>query len=235
MEVNFRAALAIKPPVARTIEEALAVASLVEEARSKRIQQTVKRVTDVLLSVLLLVILVPVLLAIAVCVRLTSKGPALFRQVRIGRHGRPFTIYKFRTMTIGAEDLQLDLRDRNDVDGPLFKIHLDPRRTRLGAVLRKLSLDELPQLLNVLRGEMSLVGPRPFVPAESAAFTGWAARRFDVRPGMTGLWQVSGRNNVQFEELQRLDQSYVDQWSLWRDLQIMAITPFKVVRREGAY
>ena len=201
----------------------------------KPYQQAAKRTADVVLSLLLLLVLAPVLLVLAVAVRLSSPGPVIFRQVRTGRGRRPFTIYKFRTMTAGSDALILDLRDRSDVDGPLFKIRCDPRRTPLGAVLRKLSLDELPQLWNVVKGDMSLVGPRPFVPSESAAFTGEAGRRFDVRPGMTGLWQVSGRNNVPFEELKRLDHSYVSDWSLWRDVQILAVTPFKVVRREGAY
>ena len=208
---------------------------LVAAGTSQVLQQWVKRLTDIALSLVLLLVLTPVLIAIAISVRLTSPGPALFRQVRIGWRGQPFTIYKFRTMTTDAEELLIDLRDHSDVDGPLFKLHRDPRRTRLGAVLRKLSLDELPQLFNVIKGEMSLVGPRPFVPSESAAFTGWAARRFDVRPGMTGRWQVSGRNNMPFDELKRLDHEYVSQWSFWRDLQILLITPARVVRREGAY
>lgn len=208
---------------------------LVAAGTSRVLQQWIKRLTDIALSLFLLLVLTPVLIAIAISVRLTSPGPALFRQVRIGWRGQPFTIYKFRTMTTNAEDLLIDLRDRSDVDGPLFKLHLDPRRTRLGAVLRKLSLDELPQLFNVIKGDMSLVGPRPFVPSESAAFTGWAARRFDVRPGMTGRWQVSGRNNLPFDELKRLDHEYVSEWSFWRDLQILLITPARVVRREGAY
>ena len=223
---------ALLAPLTLTSQRDLAI---IGDAPSRSFQQALKRGADVMLSFILLLVLLPVLAAIAIGVRLTSDGPALFRQVRIGWHGRPFTIYKFRTMTTGAEEALVDLRDRNDVDGPLFKIHLDPRRTGLGAVLRKLSLDELPQLFNVLKGDMSLVGPRPFVPSESAAFTGWAARRFDVRPGMTGQWQISGRNNLPFDELKRLDHEYVSEWTLWKDLWILLITPAKVVRREGAY
>ena len=248
MDINLRATAAVAPlSRIRTMPDPPLLISpsaaignqpelvVIDGASASSVQQALKRATDVVLSFMLLLVLIPVLVAIAISVRLTSDGPVIFRQVRIGWHGHPFTIYKFRTMTSGAEAALVDLRDRNDVDGPLFKIHLDPRRTRLGAVLRKLSLDELPQLFNVIKGDMSLVGPRPFVPSESAAFTGWAARRFDVRPGMTGQWQISGRNNLPFDELKRLDHQYVSEWTLWKDLWILLITPAKVVRREGAY
>ena len=131
--------------------------------------------------------------------------------------------------------MKIDLRDRSDVQGPLFKLHNDPRVTRVGRLLRTTSIDELPQLLNVLAGQMSLVGPRPFVLDESAALDGWAARRFDVRPGMTGLWQISGRNDLQFEELRQLDYVYVASCSLWWDLKIMFETPKTMARGTGAY
>jgi lipopolysaccharide/colanic/teichoic acid biosynthesis glycosyltransferase len=138
-------------------------------------------------------------------------------------------------MRMGAEAERSGLAGANQVDGPIFKLREDPRVTRVGRVLRKTSLDELPQLLDVLRGDMSLVGPRPFVTAEAAGIDGWAQRRFDVRPGLTGLWQVSGRNDLPFDELRRLDYEYVASWSLWWDLSILWHTPASVVRRNGAY
>jgi exopolysaccharide biosynthesis polyprenyl glycosylphosphotransferase len=194
-----------------------------------------KRSLDVLVSGLGLLLAAPVILAISVVVKATSPGPILFRQQRIGRRGRPFLIYKFRTMEVGAEQKREDLAVLNSVDGPIFKLHDDPRITRPGRVLRPSSLDELPQLWNVFKGDMSLVGPRPFITVESNEIGGWAARRFDVRPGVTGLWQVSGRNDLPFDELQRLDYSYVASWSLWWDLRILWHTPASVLRRSGAY
>jgi len=197
--------------------------------------RAVKRALDLTIAVALLVALLPVWLVMAVLVKFSSPGPVLFRQQRLGRGGQPFWIYKFRTMRVGAEEEQPNLRSANEVDGPLFKIKHDPRVTRIGAVLRATSLDEVPQLLNVLAGQMSLVGPRPFVSDEAGQIDGWAARRFDVRPGMTGLWQVSGRNDLPFEELRRLDYAYVASWSLWWDLKIIWHTPASVIRRRGAY
>lgn len=199
------------------------------------IHLTVKRVTDVLVSLILLLLLAPVFGIIAVAVKVSSGGPVFFRQIRIGRDGEPFRIFKFRTMTIGAESWLVSLRPLSDADGPLFKMHEDPRVTGPGRLLRRFSLDELPQLINVLVGEMSLVGPRPFVPAESEAFSDWSKIRFTVRPGMTGHWQTSGRNDLPFDELKRLDYEYVSTWSVWWDLRILARTPLCVVRRTGAY
>lgn len=192
-----------------------------------------KRAMDVAVSLLGIVLLAPVGLSVALVIKATSRGPVLFSQLRAGRNGKPFRIYKFRTMYESAERMKIDLT--NDVDGPLFKAHMDPRVTPIGRLLRKLSLDELPQLLNVLVGEMSLVGPRPFVLSESAQIEGWAARRFDVRPGMTGLWQISGRNDLPFDELCRLDYLYVASWSLWWDLSILWRTPGRVFHQDGAY
>jgi exopolysaccharide biosynthesis polyprenyl glycosylphosphotransferase len=192
-----------------------------------------KRLMDLLGSGLGLLVLSPFLLAITLAIKLTSPGPVLFSQERTGRDGKEFRIHKFRTMRISAESEKSVLG--NDVEGPLFKAHLDPRVTRIGRFLRQTSLDELPQLLNVFKGEMSLVGPRPFVPEESGEIQGWAAKRFDVRPGMTGLWQVSGRSDLPFDELCRLDYSYVASWSLWWDLHILWQTPSAVFRRHGAY
>jgi exopolysaccharide biosynthesis polyprenyl glycosylphosphotransferase len=197
--------------------------------------RVLKRALDLSVAMLTVLIGLPLWLAIAVAVKLTSPGPVFFEQLRMGRGGQSFKIFKFRTMRTDAERERESLTAANEVDGPLFKIRDDPRITRVGKFLRATSLDELPQLLNVIKGDMSLVGPRPFVIAEAGRIDGWAARRFDVRPGMTGLWQVSGRNDLPYEELRRLDYAYVASWSLWWDLRILWQTPACIVRRRGAY
>jgi exopolysaccharide biosynthesis polyprenyl glycosylphosphotransferase len=193
-----------------------------------------KRTFDVVVSAVGLFLLAPVLAAIAIGVKLSSPGPVFFRQLRSGRGGRPFAIFKFRTMVDGADTHREALWSSSDGDG-LFKMREDPRVTRLGSWLRKTSLDELPQLFNVLIGHMSLVGPRPFTLSESSEINGWAARRFEVRPGMTGLWQVSGRSELSWQDLRRLDYIYVASWSFWWDLKILWQTPSIVSRRQGAY
>lgn len=183
-----------------------------------------------------LVALAPALLAIAVAVRLDSKGPSLFVQGRVGRHGREFRMFKFRTMHVDAEQmLHALLADNESEGGVLFKMRGDPRITRVGRFLRATSLDELPQLLNVVRGEMALIGPRPALPREVAEYDRRAWRRLAVRPGLTGLWQVSGRSNLSFQEAVRLDIDYVDNWSAGRELEIAFRTVGAVLRREGAY
>jgi exopolysaccharide biosynthesis polyprenyl glycosylphosphotransferase len=193
----------------------------------------IKRTLDLVIASALLLIVSPVLLTAAAAIKLTSPGPVFFRQPRWGRRGETFYIYKLRTMRVNAEAARTELD--NEVDGPLFKLREDPRITRVGAFLRRSSLDELPQLLNVLTGDMSLVGPRPFVPSEAAQIDGAAARRYEVLPGMTGLWQVSGRSELTYEDLRHLDTVYVSSWSLWWDLRILAHTPAAVLRRNGAY
>lgn len=198
-------------------------------------RRVAKRAMDIFLSAGALICLAPVMLAIALVVKLTSSGPVLFRQTRIGYLGRSFSIVKFRTMDAGAEEAKSALLDIRDVDSRLFKIAVDPRVTAVGRFLRASSLDELPQLFNVLIGQMSLVGPRPLVPSESASFDGWATRRFGVKPGMTGLWQVSGRSDLPFEELCQLDYAYAASWSLSWDLKILLQTPATVLRGRGAY
>jgi exopolysaccharide biosynthesis polyprenyl glycosylphosphotransferase len=194
----------------------------------------VKRTVDIAVASAGLVVLSPVLLVSAVAIKMSSPGPVLFRQLRVGRGGRPFTIFKLRTMHVNAEQVRHELTDENESDG-LFKIREDPRIHRFGRFLRRTSLDEIPQLFNVLRGDMALVGPRPFVLEESERIDGWAARRFEVRPGLTGLWQVSGRSNLNFDELRRLDYLYVASWSLKWDLRIMWHTPACVLQSRGAY
>jgi exopolysaccharide biosynthesis polyprenyl glycosylphosphotransferase len=194
-----------------------------------------KRAFDVLVSSALLLALSPVLVTIALAIKLTSHGPVLFLQRRSGRQGKTFRIMKFRTMRQGAELERETLSSRNEVDGPLFKVRDDPRQTRVGRFLRRTSLDELAQLFNVLRGDMSLVGPRPFVVEESEQILGWAARRLDMRPGITGLWQVSGRNDLSYSEMRALDYAYVSSWSFWWDVRILTQTPVVVLKRRGAH
>lgn len=204
--------------------------------RLERSSQLLKRAFDIVVASAILLVLSPLLLAVAVAIRLDSNGPAFYRQPRRGRLGSTFSIVKFRTMFIGAEAKRADVLHLNEVDGPLFKIKgRDPRVTRIGSFLRRTSLDELPQLWNVVRGEMSLVGPRPFVLYEADQITGWASRRLDMTPGITGLWQVLGRNDIPFEEMVKLDYLYVTNWSLWWDLKLLCQTVPVVLGRRGAY
>nr|WP_081639784.1 sugar transferase [Actinomadura flavalba] len=182
-----------------------------------------------------LLALSPLLALVALVIKATSPGPVMFRQTRVGREGREFTVFKFRTMVVDAEHRRSELLEDNEGDGVLFKIRADPRITRVGRVLRRYSLDELPQLINVLRGDMSLVGPRPPLPDEVARYGDDVYRRLVVKPGLTGLWQVSGRSDLTWEESVRLDLRYVDNWSLAMDLQIMWKTGSAVVRGSGAY
>jgi lipopolysaccharide/colanic/teichoic acid biosynthesis glycosyltransferase len=193
-----------------------------------------KRTLDVALAGLVLVLVLPVLALAMLAIRLDSSGPTVFRQRRVGHGGDLFTIYKLRTMVLDAEGQRADLLDRNEADGPLFKLSKDPRVTRVGHLLRKLSIDELPQLVNVLRGQMSLVGPRPALPQEMAEWDPRLHRRLHVRPGITGLWQVSGRSDCSFAEYAQYDLDYVDNWSLATDLAILARTVPLVLLGQGA-
>ena len=194
-----------------------------------------KRVFDVVLSGVALTLLLPVIAVCAVVIRLDSPGPAFFRQARVGRDGTQFGIVKLRTMRMNAEHEVADLLHRNEAAGPLFKIKDDPRVTRVGTFLRRTSIDELPQLWNVLKGEMSLVGPRPPLPSEVAEYDRDSHRRLIVKPGMTGLWQVSGRSDLSWEQGVRLDLFYVENWSVAGDLQILFQTVGVVLRPNGAY
>jgi exopolysaccharide biosynthesis polyprenyl glycosylphosphotransferase len=194
-----------------------------------------KRALDAAISVLFLALLAPMLLAIAVLIKLESRGPVLFRQVRMGSHEKPFVIFKFRTMTADAEARKQDIAHLNKHalnggDPRMFKVPDDPRLTRVGRVLRRYSLDELPQLLNVLRGEMSLVGPRPLILDEHRFVDDWGLHRLDLKPGITGLWQVLGRDSIPFDEMVRLDYQYVTTWSLWNDLRLLFRT-FATLRK----
>ncbi|MFD9944491.1 sugar transferase [Nonomuraea sp. NPDC059023] len=198
-------------------------------------KRVVKNAFDRVVAALAVLLLSIPLLGIALAIRLTSHGPALFRQTRVGRDGTTFKVLKFRTMVVNAEQLKDTLLDENEFDGVLFKIRNDPRITRVGAFLRRYSIDELPQLLNVVAGDMSLVGPRPPLPEEVAKYGIDVRRRLVVKPGMTGLWQVSGRSDLTWEESVRLDLRYVENWSLILDLQILWKTWSVVTRGEGAY
>jgi exopolysaccharide biosynthesis polyprenyl glycosylphosphotransferase len=196
----------------------------------------VKRAVDVVGASLLLLLGAPFLLLTALIVRLTSRGPALYASTRLGEHGREFRVFKFRSMYQDAENRRADLLELNESDGGiLFKIRDDPRVTRIGKLLRKYSIDELPQLLNVLNGSMSLVGPRPPLPDEVDRYQSEVRRRLLVKPGMTGLWQVSGRSDLTWDEAVRLDLYYVENWSLGLDLAIIARTVWVVMRSRGAY
>ena len=197
--------------------------------------RAVKQVCDRVVAGLALVALAPLLVALAVAVRLETPGAALFRQTRIGRDGRPFTMLKLRTMSVDAEDRRGELAAHADPGHVLFKLRTDPRVTRIGRLLRTYSLDELPQLVNVVRGEMALVGPRPPLPDEVARYDADTRRRLAVTPGLTGLWQVSGRSDLSWQESVRLDLRYVENWSLGLDLRILARTVGAVLGHRGAY
>jgi exopolysaccharide biosynthesis polyprenyl glycosylphosphotransferase len=208
----------------------------VEEPELSGGRRLLKGVFDRTVASAALVLLLPMMLALGLAIRLTSPGPVLFRQLRCGRDGRPFTIYKFRSMHVDAEAaLDTLLTENERAEGLLFKIRRDPRVTTVGRWLRRYSLDELPQLLNVLKGDMSLVGPRPPLPAEVARYETDVHRRLLVKPGLTGLWQVSGRSDLTWEESVRLDLEYVENWSLAMDFMIIWKTAFAVMKADGAY
>jgi exopolysaccharide biosynthesis polyprenyl glycosylphosphotransferase len=231
---NFPAMLSTTRITTQSVGGVMALA--INAVRLTRLQAAAKRVFDVTLSALGLTLFAPLLAAIAIAVKLTSSGPIFFRQQRAGQHGRSFTLLKFRTMVIGAElMLTDDLLSRNEADGPLFKLRDDPRVTRLGRRLRRYSLDELPQLWNVLKGEMSLVGPRPPLPSEVEAYEDWQLGRLEVKPGISGLWQVSGRSELSFDDYVRLDLFYIENWSLAYDLFIIAKTIPMLLTARGAY
>ena len=215
----------------------IAIRSLRRAAWRSRIwlDAHVKRALDLVGAIVLLVLLAPLVLAIAIAIKLEDGGPVLFRQTRVGRNGRPFCMYKFRSMVPDAEARKAALAALNEMrDGILFKIRRDPRVTRVGRICRKLSFDELPQLVNVVRGEMSLVGPRPPVPSEVARYDPGQRRRLTAIPGLTGLWQVSGRNEIDFDGQVRLDVTYIERRTLALDLAILARTIPTVISGRGA-
>jgi exopolysaccharide biosynthesis polyprenyl glycosylphosphotransferase len=192
-----------------------------------------KRGGDFVGALILTILASPILLAAAIAVKLDSRGPVLFKQIRSGRAGRRFMIYKFRTMTCDAEKKKASLWNRNEMSGPVFKMRNDPRITRIGKFLRKYSIDELPQLFNVIAGDMSLVGPRPPLPSEVTGYEPWQRRKLSVRPGLTCLWQVNGRNAIDFNDWMRLDLEYIDSWSPALDMKILARTIPTVLKGSG--
>lgn len=197
-------------------------------------QLAVKRTMDIVGASVLFLLTWPIMIAAAIAIRLESNGPVFFKQVRAGRSGRKFSMLKFRSMVTDAEQIKAKLAHLNEMDGPVFKIQHDPRITRVGRFIRKTSIDELPQMFNILLGDMSMVGPRPPLPSEVEQYEPWQRRRLSVKPGLTGLWQVSGRNQIDFEEWMQLDLQYIDTWSLWLDVKILLRTVPAVVLRSGA-
>ena len=194
-----------------------------------------KRVTDVVLSSVLLILSLPLLIIVPPLIKLSSRGPILYKQIRCGLNGRRFLFLKFRSMIDGADEMRKEIEHLNEAMGPVFKIAADPRVTRVGRILRRASIDELPQLINVLRGEMSLVGPRPPLPEEVEWYQPWQRRRLSMKPGITCLWQVSGRSDLSFNEWVDLDLRYIDNWSPWLDAQILLKTVPTVLLRKGAW
>ncbi len=216
-----------KEPAASIIE--------LQVAREGRGYLAMKRVTDFLVAVFLLALFLPIIPVVTILIKLDSPGPIFFKQKRIGKNGKIFSFYKFRSMVIGAENVIGALRPLSGVDGPVFKIKDDPRITHVGRFLRRSSLDELPQLINVLKGDMSIVGPRPNLPSEVSQYLPWQKRRLDVTPGITCFWQIAGRSHIGFQEWMRLDLEYVRKRSYITDLKIMLKTVPAVIARKGAY
>lgn len=204
------------------------------ERKESAIYNIAKRALDIIASTLGLIILSPILLVVAILIKLESKGPAIFSQKRIGLNKKEFKMYKFRSMVQNAEELKEKLAKENEMSGPMFKMKNDPRVTKVGRFIRKTSIDELPQLINVLKGDMSLVGPRPSLPKEVEKFEPWMLRRLQVKPGLTCYWQVSGRNNIDFEDWMRLDLQYVNDRSFWLDLKLILKTATVLFGDENA-
>ena len=192
-----------------------------ESTRGFSFYEIIKRLIDIICSFMGLLAFSPLFIIIAIIIKFTSKGPVFFSQKRVGKYGREFDMYKFRSMVVNAEELKEKLAAQNEMSGPMFKMKDDPRVTKVGKFIRKTSLDELPQLWNVLKGDMSLVGPRPSLPKEVAQFEEWMHKRLDVKPGLTCYWQVSGRNNIDFEDWMKLDVKYVEERNLWIDIKLI--------------
>nr|HPJ71848.1 sugar transferase [bacterium] len=199
------------------------------------VSMLLKRAIDRVGALVMITLLSPLFLAIGFLIKISSPGPVFFSQKRSGLRGRAFKMYKFRTMQVGAENEKARLLNANEMNGPVFKIREDPRITRIGKWLRRFSLDELPQIFNVLKGDMSLVGPRPLPVEEARKCDRWEKRRFSIKPGITCLWQISGRNMLDFPEWMKLDLTYVNNWSLALDFKILARTFGAVISGRGAY
>ena len=197
-----------------------------ESSMEFSLYEIIKRLIDVICSFIGVVVLSPLFIVIAIIIKATSKGPVFFSQKRVGKNGKEFDMYKFRSMVVNAEELKEKLASQNEMSGPMFKMKDDPRVTKVGKFIRKTSIDELPQLWNVLKGDMSLVGPRPSLPKEVAQFESWMYKRLEVKPGLTCYWQVSGRNNIDFEDWMKLDIRYVEERSLFVDIKLILKTIF---------
>ena len=197
-----------------------------ESSMEFSLYEIIKRLIDIICSFLGLLVLSPLFIIIAIIIKTTSKGTVFFSQKRVGKNGKEFDMYKFRSMVVNAEELKEKLAAQNEMSGPMFKMKDDPRVTKVGKFIRKTSIDELPQLWNVLKGDMSLVGPRPSLPKEVAQFESWMYKRLEVKPGLTCYWQVSGRNNIDFEDWMKLDIRYVEERSLFVDVKLILKTIF---------
>ena len=206
-----------------------------ENKQNLRVYEIFKRIIDIIGAGLGLILLSPIIAIVACAVKVTSKGPIFFSQKRVGKNGELFEMYKFRSMVVNAEELKEDLEEQNEMSGPMFKIKDDPRVTKVGKFIRKTSIDELPQLWNILKGDMSLVGPRPSLPKEVEQFDNWMFKRLSVRPGLTCYWQVSGRNNIDFEDWMKLDCRYVDERNLWIDIKLIFKTVFVLFGDKNAH
>lgn len=206
-----------------------------ENNENLRFYEICKRIIDIIGAGSGLILLSPVIAIVACAVKFTSKGPIFFSQKRVGKNGQLFDMYKFRSMVVNAEELKEKLAHQNEMSGPMFKMKDDPRVTKIGKFIRKTSIDELPQLWNVLKGDMSLVGPRPSLPKEVKQFEKWMYKRLTVKPGLTCYWQVSGRNNIDFEDWMKLDISYVEDRNIWIDIKLIFKTAFILFGDKNAY
>lgn len=206
----------------------------VRKKESSLIYAFSKRIIDIIGSLIGLLVLSPLLIIVGILIKLESKGPIVFTQKRIGKDKKEFNMYKLRSMVVNAEEIKEKLKEQNEMSGPMFKMKDDPRITKVGKFIRKTSIDELPQLLNVVKGQMSLVGPRPSLPNEVKEFEPWMLKRLDVKPGLTCYWQVMGRNNIDFEEWMKLDVKYVNERSLWLDMKLIFKTFFVLFGDENA-
>ena len=206
-----------------------------ESTKGFSFYEIIKRLIDIVCSFVGILALSPLFIVIAIIIKLTSKGPVFFSQKRVGKYGREFDMYKFRSMVVNAEELKEKLAAQNEMSGPMFKMKDDPRVTKVGKFIRKTSIDELPQLWNVFKGDMSLVGPRPSLPKEVAQFEEWMHKRLDVKPGLTCYWQVSGRNNIDFEDWMKLDIRYVKERNLWIDIKLIFKTVFVLFGDKNAH
>ena len=200
------------------------MSEVIENERSNTLYEVTKRIIDIVGSFIGLIVLSPLMLIVSILIKLESKGEVIFKQKRVGLNGREFYMYKFRSMVINAEELKEQLESQNEMSGPMFKIKDDPRITNVGKFIRKTSIDELPQLINVIKGDMSLVGPRPSLPKEVKKFEQWMMERLEVKPGLTCIWQVSGRNNIDFEDWMKLDIKYVRERSFKLDIKLILKT-----------